>query len=56
MQLSWLPATTGSRMVGDYISSSFTNGGVRPVFASASPPVGGSFNEAMFTAAFLLPA
>ena len=43
-------------MVGDYISTSFTSGGVRPVFASASSPLGGSFNEAMFTAAYLLPA
>jgi hypothetical protein len=56
MQLSWLPATTGGRMVGDYISSSFTSGGVRPVFAGASAPVGLTFNESMFTTTYLLPA
>jgi hypothetical protein len=42
-------------MVGDYISSSFANGGVRPVFAVASAPVGGVFNESMFTTAGALP-
>jgi hypothetical protein len=55
MALSWLAATNQGRMVGDYISSSFVNGGVRPVFAAASTPFGGLFNEAMFTTAALLP-
>jgi hypothetical protein len=56
MQLSWLAATSQGRMVGDYISSSFTNGGVRPVFAVASAPLGSVFNESMFTTASLLPS
>jgi hypothetical protein len=56
MQVGWLPATSSGRMVGDYISSSFTRGGVRPVFAVASAPSGGLFDEAMFTPAFLLAA
>ena len=55
MTLSWLAATNQGRMVGDYISSSFVNGGVKPVFAVASAPFGGLFNEAMFTTASLLP-
>jgi hypothetical protein len=53
--LPWIAATSQGRMVGDYISSSFTGGGVRPVFALASPPGGGLFNEGMFTTAALLP-
>jgi hypothetical protein len=53
--LSWIAATNQGRMVGDYISSSFVNGGVRPVFASASAPFGGLFNESMFTTASALP-
>ena len=36
-------------MVGDYIASSFSNGGVRPLFAVASGPSAGLFNEAIFT-------
>jgi hypothetical protein len=55
MSLSWIASTSQGRMVGDYISSSFTGGGVRPVFAAASPPSGGLFNESMFTTAALLP-
>jgi hypothetical protein len=56
MQLSWLANTSQGRMVGDYISSSFTQSGVRPVFAAASAPLGGLFNESMFTTASLLPS
>jgi hypothetical protein len=55
MALSWLAATNQGRMVGDYISSSFVNGGVRPVFAAASAPSSGLFNEAMFTTSSPLP-
>jgi hypothetical protein len=55
MSLSWLAATNQGRMVGDYISSSFVNGGVRPVFASAAAPFATVFNESMFTTASLLP-
>ena len=53
--LSWIASTSQGRMVGDYISSSFTNGGVRPVFAVASAPSGGLFNESMFTTSLALP-
>ena len=49
MALAWLPSTSQGRMVGDYISSSFSNGGVRPLFAVASAPSAGLFNEAIFT-------
>jgi hypothetical protein len=55
MSLSWIASTSQGRMVGDYISSSFTGGGVRPVFAAASAPSGGLFNEAIVTTAALLP-
>lgn len=55
MSLSWLASTSLGRMVGDYISSSFANGGARPVIAVASAPSGGLFDEAMFTTGALLP-
>jgi hypothetical protein len=54
MSLSWLPSTSQGRMVGDYLSTSFANGGARPVFAVAAAPFG-SFNEAMVTTAAGLP-
>jgi hypothetical protein len=39
MTMSWLPDTTQGRMVGDYMSSSFDNGGLaHPVFAEAYAP------------------
>lgn len=47
MALSWLPV--GRNKVGDYISTSFCNGLAFPVFSIASAPVGGYFNEAMYT-------
>jgi hypothetical protein len=55
ISLSWIASTSQGRMVGDYISSSFANGGVRPVIAAASPPSGGLFDESMFTTASALP-
>ena len=55
MLLPWLADTNQGRMVGDYISSSYVRGGVLPVFASASAPLGGLFNEAMFTPSAPLP-
>jgi BNR repeat protein len=42
MTLSWLPNTTQGRMVGDYMSTSFSGGTARPVFAVAAVPSGGS--------------
>ncbi len=50
MSLSWLASTTQGRMVGDYISTSFSGGAAHPVFAVASAPTGSAFHEAMFTA------
>ena len=55
MSLSWIASTNQGRMVGDYISSSFVSGSVRPVFAAATAPSGGRFNESMFTTASALP-
>ncbi len=52
---SWLAGTNQGRMVGDYISSSYVNGGVLPVFALASAPSAGLFNESMFTPSTPLP-
>ncbi len=42
MTLSWLPNTTQGRMVGDYISSSFSGGLAHGLFAVANAPTGGS--------------
>jgi hypothetical protein len=53
--LSWLPNTTQGRMVGDYISGSFSNGSVYPVFAVANAPNGNVFDEAMHAPASGLP-
>jgi hypothetical protein len=47
MQLSWLAETSQGRMVGDYISTSFSNGKAVGVFALATPPDSG-FHESMF--------
>jgi hypothetical protein len=55
MALSWLASTSQGRMVGDYISSSYVSGRVRPAIAVATAPAGGLFNEAMFTTASALP-
>jgi hypothetical protein len=55
MLVTWLPDTTLGRMVGDYISSSYVRGGVLPVFASASAPLGGLFDESIFAPSSPLP-
>jgi hypothetical protein len=49
MPLSWLADTSQGRMVGDYISTSFSNGKAIGVFALATPP-DGMFHESMFAA------
>jgi hypothetical protein len=51
LQSAWLANTNQGRMVGDYISTSYTSGGARPVLASATAPSGGVFAEGMFTSA-----
>jgi hypothetical protein len=48
LTLSWLASTTQGRMVGDYMSTSYVSGKALPVFASASAPVGSTFQEEMF--------
>jgi hypothetical protein len=61
MKLTWLPKTDQVHypcspncwMVGDYISTSIVNGHAFPVFAKATAPSGGLFNEAMFVASGL---
>jgi hypothetical protein len=49
MMLSWLASTSQGRMVGDYISTSYVGPNAFPVYASATAPVGGVFQEHMFT-------
>ncbi len=46
MNLAWLPQTSLGRMVGDYISSSFTEyGKPQAVFSLAGPPSGNTFDQ-----------
>lgn len=49
MQLSWIANTSQGRMVGDYMSTSWSGGSAHPVFAVARPPSGGVFDEAIYT-------
>ena len=49
MTLSWLPATTQGRMVGDYISTSFSGGLAYAFFAVANAPSGSTFDQAIWT-------
>ena len=51
MTLSWLANTTQGRMVGDYISTSFSGGTAHPAIAVASAKSGGAFHESMDTTA-----
>lgn len=51
MKLGWLPSTTLGYMVGDYISTSFSNGKAFGVFAVAEAKSGTTYNEAMYTTA-----
>jgi len=55
MPLTWIANTTQGRMVGDYISTSISNGRAFPVVAVASAPTGSTFHEAMFTVSGGLP-
>jgi BNR repeat protein len=49
MSLTWLANTSQGRMVGDYISTSFSGAPAFPAFEVASAPLGTTFNEATFT-------
>jgi hypothetical protein len=51
MSLSWLAKTNQGAMVGDYISTSFSNGKAFPVFALANAPSNGVLDEATYTVA-----
>src|SRR6266446_1084938 len=44
---SWV--AQGNNKVGDYIATAFSNGRAFPIFALATAPSGGHFNEAMYT-------
>jgi hypothetical protein len=55
ISLSWLPSTNQGVMVGDYISTSIVSGLAHGVFADATAPKKGLFNEAMFTPTSGLP-
>ncbi len=44
---SWI--AQGNNKVGDYIATAFCNGRAFPIFALATAPSGGYFNEAMYT-------
>ena len=50
MRLPWVARSSGGRMLGDYISTSFVGRRAVPVFALAMPPRNG-FREAMFATA-----
>jgi hypothetical protein len=53
MSLSWIANTDQGRMVGDYMSTSFTGDGkAHPVFAIAKPPTGSLFAERAASATF----
>jgi BNR repeat protein len=54
MSLGWLARTSLGRMVGDYISTSFSGGTAHPVFAFARPPTS-TFDEAMYSPTTGLP-
>jgi hypothetical protein len=49
LTLSWLANTSQGRMVGDYISTSYSGGAAHGVFALATAPSGSVFNEALYT-------
>ena len=53
MKLSWLPPTSLGRMVGDYISTSFSGGLAYPFFSFAQAPASGgpAYNQTIRTTA-----
>jgi hypothetical protein len=53
MNISWIANTNQGRMVGDYISTSFTGDGkAHPVFSLAKAPTGSVFSQRLSTASF----
>jgi hypothetical protein len=51
MQLSWIASTSQGRMVGDYVSTSFSEGKAHAVYSWANPPAGSVFDQATLSAA-----
>lgn len=49
MMLSWLPNSQNGLMVGDYVATAFANGVPYGVFAVATPALGTTFAEAIYT-------
>jgi hypothetical protein len=49
MRLGWLPETAQGRMVGDYISTSFSHEHAFPFFPVANPPSGSVYDQAIAT-------
>lgn len=53
MQLSWLPQTFSGRMVADYVTTVYPAGGrAFPIYSLAFAPVGGLFQQAIFTSSY----
>jgi hypothetical protein len=53
MNVAWIAQTSQGRMVGDYVSTSFTGDGkAHAIFAIAKAPTGSVFSERAATAAF----
>jgi hypothetical protein len=50
MQVDWLPNSDLGHMIGDYLASSFVGRVARSTFPVAFQPVGGLFQQAIFTA------
>jgi hypothetical protein len=50
MRLPWLARSTLGSFLGDYVSVSYASGAPVPVFALASPPVGGELRQAIAAA------
>ena len=48
MSISWLPGTSQGPMVGDYMSTSWSNGVARPAIEVANAPSGGVFDQATY--------
>ena len=48
MPLSWVAETALGRMLGDYVSVSWTSGRPIPVFSLATEPAGELFHQAIF--------
>ena len=53
MNVTWIAETSQGRMVGDYVSTSFTGDGIaHPVFVIAKAPTGSVFSERAAAARF----